>query len=99
MILTLPENADAEQIAHAIDAENVESWLDESGKVRVAVNPWYSTKDVDQTVLCTIKVVHVLLGLHATNAAQPKTWLQKMLVAMTEVIQIQKAVEKNKNQA
>lgn len=59
MRLELPEGSDAELVARAIDAENVEAWLDSQGKVHVGINPWYSTKDVDQTVLCTIKVIHV----------------------------------------
>ncbi len=94
MILTLPENADAEQIARAIDAENVEAWLDENNKVRVAVNPWYSTKDVDQTVLSTIKVIHVLLGIHATDDAQPKTFKEKLIKLISEIMELQKSVKK-----
>lgn len=90
MILILPQTADAESVARAIDAENVEAWLDANGKVHVAINPWYSTKDVDQTVLSAIKVIHVLLGLHATDAAQPKTLRQKLLAGAREVMLIQK---------
>ena len=94
MILELPENAAAELIARAIDAENVEAWLDENNKVRVGINPWYSTKDVDQTVLCTIKVIHVMLGIHATDAAQPKTFKQKLLISISEILKLQKSVKK-----
>ena len=94
MLLHLPETADKERIARAIDAENVESWLDETGKVRIAINPWYSTKDVDQTVLSTIKVIHVLLGIHATDDDAPKTFKQKLLQSISEVIELQKTVKK-----
>ena len=65
VILELPEEADPEFIAQAIDLENVEAWCDENKKVHVAIGPWYSTKDVDQVVLSVTKVVHVLLGMHA----------------------------------
>ena len=94
MILELPQTANAEQIARAIDAENVESWLGADGKVRVALNPWYSTKDVDQTVLSTIKVIHVLLGIHATDDAKPKTFKEKLIKSISEIIELQKSVKK-----
>ncbi|MDQ3323087.1 MAG: hypothetical protein M3525_11765 [Acidobacteriota bacterium] len=98
IILDLPEQTDTEQIAQAIDAENVEAWRDEAGKVHVAVNPWYSTKDVDQAVLCAIKVIHVLLGIHATDAAiQPKTFGQKLRASLAEILSIQNEAEKKKN--
>ena len=97
--LDLPEETDTETVASAIDLENVEAWTDESGKVHVGINPWYSTKDVDQTVLSTIKVIHVLLGIHASDAeaSKPKTLKQKLLASFAEVMQIQKEAEKKKN--
>lgn len=91
MVLELPETADAETVARAIDLENVEAWRDADGKVRVGISPWLSTKDVDQTVLCTIKVVHVLLGLHAGVDAQPKTFKQKLLSSIADVLKAQKS--------
>ena len=99
VVLELPEETDTELIARAIDLENVEAWRDESGKVHVAINPWYSTKDVDQTVLCTIKVIHVLLGIHASDAeaAKPKTLKQKLFAAVAEIMQIQKEADKKKS--
>ena len=96
VVLELPEGTDTELVARAIDLENVETWRDASGKVHVGINPWYSTKDVDQTVLCTIKVIHVLLGIHATDTPQPKTFKQKLLTSIAEVMQIQKGAEKEK---
>ena len=66
--ITLPEGTDTQLIARAIDLENVEAWCDENDQVHVAIGPWYSTKDVDQVVLSITKVVHVLLGLHATRS-------------------------------
>ncbi|HEX8636481.1 MAG TPA: hypothetical protein VF692_00350 [Pyrinomonadaceae bacterium] len=94
MILELPASADAEQVARAIDLENVEAWRDAEGKVRVGISPWLSTKDVDQTVLCAIKVVHVLLGLHAGVGAEPKTFKQKLLTAIADVMKAQKSAGK-----
>ena len=92
MQLVLPASADTELIARAIDAENIEAWLDSAGRVHVGLNPWFSTKDVDQTVLCTIKVIHVLLGIHASDsiAERPLTMSQKLLAGVTEIMQIQK---------
>ncbi len=97
MILELSAEADAEQIAAAIDAENIESWRDETGKVHVAVNPWYSTKDVDQAVLCAIKVIHVLLGIHATDNAPPPTFGQKLRSSLAEILSIQGESAKKKD--
>lgn len=96
MILRLPGGADAEKIARAIDLENIEAWLDEQSRVRIAVSPWYSTKDVDQTVLSAVKVIHVLLGIHATDNIQPETFGQKLLSSVIEVMQIQKGADKGK---
>jgi hypothetical protein len=94
MVLDLPEQTDTKLIARAIDAENIEAWLDEQNKVHVAINPWYSTKDVDQTVLCTIKVIHVLLGMHAGDKAKPKNLKEKLIRSITEILQIQKEIRK-----
>lgn len=95
MLLELPEGTDTELIARAIDAENVEAWRDGQDRVHVALNPWFSTKDVDQTVLCTIKVIHVLLGIHATDAGeQAKTLRQKLFKSISEIMQIQKSSKK-----
>ena len=96
MILELPEGADAEYLARAIDAENVEAWTDANGKVRVGISPWYSTKDVDQTVLCTIKVIHVVLGIHAADAAaQPKTLKEKLFASIAEIMRLEQGAGKS----
>lgn len=94
IILELPETADTELIARAIDAENAEAWRNSQGKVCVAVSPWYSTKDVDQAVLCAIKVVHVLLGIHATDENRPKTLKQKILKSITDILEIQQSIKR-----
>ena len=94
MILDLPEGTDTDLIARAIDAENVEAWRDTDGKVHIAVNPWYSTKDIDQTVLSTIKVIHVLLGIHAPVDDQPMSLKQKLLKSVSEILEIQKNIKK-----
>ena len=97
MILDLPDGADSDLIARAIDAENVEAWCDTRGNVHVAINPWYSTKDVDQTVLCAIKIIHVLLGLHAVCEVKPKTFGQKLLSSLMDVMNAQKAAGSGEN--
>ena len=96
MRLQLPADVDAALVAEAIDLENVEAWTDAQNNVHIGVNPWFSTKDVDQTVLCTIKVIHVLLGVHAADTAPPQTFTQKLLASIAEVMQIQQGAEKNK---
>lgn len=97
VVLELPEQTDTELVARAIDAENIEAWRDEQNKVHIAINPWYSTKDVDQAVLCTIKVIHVLLGIHASDTAQPKTIGQKLLASVMDIMAAQKGADKTRD--
>lgn len=94
IVLDLPAETDAEQIARAIDLENVEAWRDADGSVHVGVSPWFSAKDVDQAVLSTVKVIHVLLGIHASDTNKPKSFGQKIFGAIAEIINIQKKIEK-----
>ena len=93
-VLDLPDETDTEQIARAIDMENIEAWRDETERVHVGLSPWFSTKDVDQTVLSAVKVIHVLLGIHATDYAAPLTFKQKIFGAVAEIMSIQKKIEK-----
>lgn len=92
MILDLPSETDTKMIAKAIARENADAWCDENGRVNLGINPDFSVKDVDQTVLCAIKVVHVLLGLHAVCEVKPKSFGQKILASIIEVMKIQKEV-------
>ena len=98
VVLELPPDTDTEVIARAIDLENVEAWRDEDGRVHVGIGPWYSTKDVDQVVLSITKVVHVMLGLHASDVQpQPKGFLQKILHSVAEVLAAQKRAAEKKD--
>ena len=92
--LNLPAETDMEKIARAIDLENIEAWCDESGRVHVGISPWLSTKEIDQTVLSPVKVIHVLLGVHASDSAEPKTFGQKVLSTVAEIMSLQKKIEK-----
>ena len=94
VVLNLPAETDTEMIARAIDLENIESWRDESWRVHVGISPWFSTKEVDQTVLSPVKVIHVLLGVHASDSAEPKTFGQKIFGAVAEIMTLQKKIEK-----
>lgn len=68
-LLLSPAEFDTAYIARAIEAENVEAWCNEQGAVQVALSPWHTTKDIDQTVLAITKVLHVRYGLHAPSAS------------------------------
>jgi len=94
VVLNLPAGADTETIARAIDLENIEAWRDGSGRVHVGISPWFSTKDVDQTVLSPVKVIHVLLGIHASDSPTTKTFGQKVLSTVSEIMSLQKKIEK-----
>jgi hypothetical protein len=99
VVIELPPETDTQVIARAVDMENVEAWCDEAGAVHVAIGPWYSTKDVDQVVLCVTKVVHVMLGLHASDngPAKPKGVMKKLLASVSEVLVLQKQLAEKKN--
>ena len=98
VVIELPPGTDTERIARAIDMENVEAWRDDEGRVHIGIGPWYSTKDIDQAVLSIIKVVHVMLGLHASDSPPPpKGLLQKILTSMAEVIAVQKREAEKKD--
>jgi hypothetical protein len=84
--IDLPAGTEIEIIAQAIELENVGAWCSE-GKVCVGIGPWYTTKDVDQVVLCVTKVVHVLLGLHAPPPRL--TWGRRALQAAMDIIKLQ----------
>jgi hypothetical protein len=94
VLLKLPPGADAAMIAHAIELENADAWCDESGRLHLGINPWFSTKDIDQTVLCAIKVIHVLLGLHAVPEVKVSTLKQRIIRSISEILQIQQKVGK-----
>lgn len=91
--LPLQIEADTDYLARAIDAENLEAWCDDLKRIHVAIGPWYSTKDVDQVVLCVTKVLHVELGLHASDKSaseQPKSKMQRVMSAVADILTIQK---------
>ena len=94
MILELAPETDIETVARAIDLENVEAWTDENGRVNVAISPLFSTKDTDQAVLGAIKVIHVMLGLHAVCEVKPKTFVQKILASIVEIMQVQQKAKR-----
>lgn len=84
MEIELPPDTDLAKVARAVDLENLEAWLDD-GKVCVGIGPWYTTKDVDQVVLCVTKVVHVMLGLHAKPQ---RTGKQRLFAAVADVLEL-----------
>ncbi len=94
MILKLPPETDTRMIAEAITLENADAWCDETARVNLGLNPHFSVKDVDQTVLCAIKVIHVLLGLHAVCEVKPKSFMQKFLASVMEIMQAQQKVSR-----
>ena len=90
MLLKFSAEVDSKTIAEAISLENADAWCDEFGQVHLGISPFFSVKDVDQTILSAIKVIHVLLGLHAVCEVKPLTFMQKVFQSISEVLQIQK---------
>jgi hypothetical protein len=92
VLLELPSGADTAKIAHAIGLENADAWCDESGRLHLGINPWFSTRDIDRTMLCAIKAIHVLLGLHAVSEAKASTLEQRIIRSISEILQIQQKI-------
>jgi hypothetical protein len=90
IMLKLSVETDTKTIAEAIALENADAWCDKFGQVHLGISPFYSIKDVDQSVLSAIKVIHVLLGLHAVCEVKPKNFAQKLLHSLTDIMKIQK---------
>lgn len=86
IILNLPPETDTQMIAKAIALENADAWCDAKNRVNLGINPEFSVKDIDQTVLCAIKVIHVLLGIHAVCEIKPKSFGQKILSSIMEIM-------------
>ena len=63
MVVHLPKNINMDYVVEAINCENLEVWLDGERLLHIAISPFYTTKDVDQTVLCIVKVVCRFTGL------------------------------------
>ena len=63
VVVYLPEDVDAEYVARAVNLENLEAWLDDEKRFHIAKSPFYTMKDIDQTVLCVVKVVCQFTGL------------------------------------
>jgi hypothetical protein len=62
-VVYLPANIDCDYVAKAVNLENLEAWLDGERRLHFAISPFYTTKDVDRTVLCLVKVVCQFTGL------------------------------------
>jgi hypothetical protein len=92
MILNLSAEADIKMIVEAIASENADAWCDDLGYVHLGISPFFSVKDVDQTVLSAIKVIHVLLGLHAVCEVKPKNFKQRFFQSIADVLQINKSL-------
>jgi hypothetical protein len=62
----LPPGADLGEIARAIELEGAAA-RPAAGVpyLLLPVQPWFDLEEIDQTILCCLKVVHVLLGVHA----------------------------------
>jgi hypothetical protein len=61
----LPAGSDIDEVARAIECEGAAARRDaESDYLLLAVQPWFDLGEIDQTILCCAKVVHVLLGVH-----------------------------------
>jgi hypothetical protein len=61
----LPSGADVNEVAKAIRLEGASARPASDGNyLLLDVQPWFDQEEIEQTVLCCLKVLHVMLGIH-----------------------------------
>lgn len=61
----LPAGADAGKVARAVRLEGASARPASDGAyLLLDVRPWFDAKEVEHTVLCRAKELHVMLGIH-----------------------------------
>ncbi len=61
----LPSSADVNEVAKAVRLEGASARPASDGNyLLLDVQPWYDTEEIEHTVLCCAKVLHVMLGIH-----------------------------------
>jgi hypothetical protein len=64
----LPAGSDIAHVAQSIELEGAAARpADGVPYLLLLVQPWFDAEEIDQTILCCLKVVHVLLGVHAPD--------------------------------
>jgi len=60
-----PVNVDVNEVAKAIRLEGASARPASDGNyLLLDVQPWFDEEEIEQTVLCCAKVLHVMLGIH-----------------------------------
>lgn len=63
--IQLPEDADLAAICQAIELEGAAARpATDAPYLLLRVQPWFDVEEIDQTILCCLKVIHVILGVH-----------------------------------
>jgi len=61
----LPTDADVNEVAKAVRLEGASARpASDGGYLLLDVQPWFDTEEIEHTVLCCAKVLHVMLGIH-----------------------------------
>jgi hypothetical protein len=61
----LPNDSDVNEVAKAVRLEGASARPASDGNyLLLDVQPWFDEQEVEQTVLCCAKVLHVMLGIH-----------------------------------
>jgi hypothetical protein len=61
----LPIGADVNEVAKAVRLEGASARPASDGNyLLLDVQPWFDTEEIEHTVLCCAKVLHVMLGIH-----------------------------------
>ncbi|MDQ3548526.1 MAG: hypothetical protein M3439_06860 [Chloroflexota bacterium] len=64
----LPSSADVNEVAKAVRLEGASARPASDGNyLLLDVQPWYDTEEIEHTVLCCAKVLHVMLGIHPSD--------------------------------
>ncbi len=61
----LPAGADVGEVARAVRLEGASARpASEGNYLLLDVQPWFDAEEIEHTVLCCAKVLHVMLGIH-----------------------------------
>lgn len=66
--IELPAGTDVNEVAKAIRLEGASARpASDGGYLLLDVQPWFDAEEIEQTVLCCAKVLHVMLGIHPAD--------------------------------
>jgi hypothetical protein len=76
--IELPAGADIVEVSRAIEREGAAArQATDAPYLLLRVQPWFDVEEIDQTILCCLKVIHVMLGIHPPGIDLEEHMLQE----------------------